>query len=88
MRCPATGNNPYVVTVSALTEAYTPTDRSDDYIAYYLVDPNGTVLGEGYAWSGSYAWADGYAWMDGYAWANSVIDLSDLIRIASRAWAR
>jgi serine protease AprX len=53
------GNNPYVITVGALTDAYTPTDISDDYIPSFsaagpttegflkpdLVAPGGHVVG-------------------------------------------
>jgi serine protease AprX len=53
------GNNPYVITVGALTDAYTPTDWSDDYVPAFsaagpthegfvkpdLIAPGGHVVG-------------------------------------------
>jgi serine protease AprX len=38
---------------------------------FYLVDPNGQPVGDGYAWGGGVAWSEAYTWGGGVAWSEA-----------------
>jgi serine protease AprX len=47
------------------------TQWDSDTNQFYLTDPNGQPIGEGYAWGGGVAWSESYTWGGGVAWSEA-----------------
>jgi serine protease AprX len=55
------GNVPYIITVGAMSDGYTPTTPDDDYLTYYLDG----LEGDGFFWSDAFVDLEGFLWSDG-----------------------